>query len=136
MYIYSFISLDGLSKEYHLLSHKTFVQPRTLKTVAVPLTKMRLMHVITLAIIIVAGICFNVSAVIFISRKNSNTSLRDKIVVVLCVINLLQTIGFGIEVHSTVTGLLGEVECQASAFIVSFITYTASGCFVALTLER
>ena len=90
----------------------------------------------TLPEIIFFSIICNVIAITFIQHKKSRKTLKEKLVFLLCSINLCQTIGYSIELYAAFTGKIQDVACQVQAFVICFSTYTTLGCFVSLTIER
>ena len=64
------------------------------------------------------------------------SSLKDKIVTLLCVVNCTQCVGYIIELQATIKNVITEESCNAAAFLTCTLTYISVGYFVALTLER
>ena len=89
------------------------------------------------ALIVFGCLTCNSCAIAFINTKNrSKGSLKDKIVTLLCVINILQVVGYLIELQATIKTEITNEQCQVSGFMISMLTYTSIGYFVALTVER
>ena len=82
----------------------------------------------------------NLIAMIFIRRKRKikrqKISLKEKVVLLLCVFNLCQIAGYSIELQAAVRGVITVASCQIQAFIICFCTYSNIGLFVSLTIER
>ena len=57
-----------------------------------------------LLIIIGAGLVANFMAMVYVLRKESLKSLKDKVIIALSLLNILQSIGFGIELNAAVSG--------------------------------
>jgi len=93
-------------------------------------------HIPILVFLILAGNVCNPLAILFISKKESKTTFKDKLVTLLCATNSLNTIGYSIELHSTIKGAITDEACLTSAFLICFLTYTSVGCLVGLVLER
>ena len=96
---------------------------------------------IGLVVIVIGCLICNTCAIAFINtkfKKNSEQSLRlkDKIVTLLCLINLLQPVGYLIELYSAINDEITAGPCQVAAFTTCTLTYVTIGYFVALTVER
>ena len=65
---------------------------------------MELLNVVCLVVIITLGSFCNTFALYFLLCKHTKTTHKDKIVALLCSINLLQNVGFGIELHAALKG--------------------------------
>ena len=92
--------------------------------------------IISLILVIIGGGVCNILAIYFIVTKKSKTTVKEKIIVLLCNTNLGQIVGFSIELRAATNGSIDEGSCKAAAFITCSLTYTAIGYFFALTLLR
>ena len=92
--------------------------------------------VIILCVIIILSTTCNTTAIYHI-RNSSKKSLKEKIVLLLCTINLFQALGgYSIELHAAFTGGIKSIECQIQGFIVCLCTYSNIGLFVSLTIHK
>lgn len=89
-----------------------------------------------LVVVIIGCVVCNSCAIWFINMTRRQRSLKDKIVTLLCSINICQTITYSIELHAAVKNKIGGVACQVAATSICILTYTSIGCFVTLTVER
>ena len=96
--------------------------------------------VIILSVIIVISVVCNLFAIFFIrynvKKTKKEVTLKEKLVFLLCTLNLCNIIGYNIELHAAIVGETKETECQTQGFIICFCTYSNIGYFVSLTLER
>ena len=100
---------------------------------------LHLVKIICLVVIVLSCIACNTCAIVFINNKRGAGRpliLKDKIVILLCVVNILQPAGYLIELYSTVNNGITGGACQAAGFTTCMLTYTSIGYFVALTVER
>ena len=67
---------------------------------------MDLMNVLCLGSIIIIGLIVNTLALVYFYYKNSINTLKDRVVISLCLINLLQSVGFGMELNAAINGRL------------------------------
>ena len=65
---------------------------------------MDILSAVCLSVIISMEITFNAFAIIFIRQKHSRKTLKDKIVMIMCVMNMAQSISYGIELKSAIEG--------------------------------
>merc|ERR1719447_2057412 len=103
-------------------------------------TELRNVKIICLVVIVFGCFICNSCAIAFINSKlkhNSEQSLglKDKIVTLLCFINLLQPVGYLIELYSAINNGIAPGPCQVAAFTTCMLTYVTIGYFVALTVE-
>lgn len=92
--------------------------------------------IVCLSTIITIGFVCNIFAIFFLYTNRKRAIIKDIIIVVLCLINLLQLSAFCLELYLVLHDGIGDTACIASAFLVCFCTYTAIGCFLMLMLER
>jgi len=92
--------------------------------------------VVFLSCIMVTGLVVNTVALVFLLRKKSTSTLKDKVIIVLCIINVLQSTGFGIELNAAIKGSVTTLWCKTAGFIICFLTYTSIGYFLILAIER
>ena len=65
---------------------------------------MEVADIVCLSFIIFLGMIFNGVAILFIIRKNSIKTLRDKIVAIMCFTNMSQSISYAVELKAAVEG--------------------------------
>ena len=92
-------------------------------------------QVVCLGLIISAALTCNIVALVFILHKQSST-LKDKTIAILCIINILQTGAYGIEMHAAIQSQISIAACKISALLICSFTYTSIGYFVEIALER
>lgn len=97
---------------------------------------MKEVNIASLLIIMLLSIACNLFAIYFIKQKRSETTMKDRIITLLCLINLTPTIGFVIELYAAAREEISDRACAIAAFSVCTCTYSAIGCFVALMFER
>ena len=59
---------------------------------------------VCLVSIIGVGIFVNILAIVFLVHKSSLKTMKDKVVLMLCVMNSLQSVGFGMELSAVIEG--------------------------------
>ena len=99
-------------------------------------TNMEYISVICLITLILFGIVCNTFAIWYLYSKNKKQSIKDKITTSLCIINLVQVVGYVVELYSTVRGNISDSLCEFGATLICICTYTSIGCFVALLFVR
>lgn len=92
--------------------------------------------VVLLVVIIFLTITCNTFANLFYLRKRSESTLKDKLVALLCIMNACQTIAFIVELYGAITGHLTEGACKVEVTIICCFTYTSIGYYVQLAIER
>lgn len=91
---------------------------------------------ICLSVVITTGIICNVFAITLIYVQKTKKLLKEKIVLVLCCINLCQTIGYIMELTFSISNDVQTCACVAEAFIICFSTYTIIAYICTLIMER
>jgi len=92
--------------------------------------------IILLGILIITNLGCNIFAIVFIFRKRSETTVKDKIVTLLCALNAIQVIAYSIELRCAIDEDISSGHCMAEAFIICAFTYSSIGYFVVLAVER
>lgn len=97
---------------------------------------MNIGNIVGLILISVSGTICNTFVIFYITKKDSETTLKDKVIILLCSFNLFQVFGYTIEIYSTFRGAIDDHCCNVSAFTICFSTYASICCFVVLVVER
>ena len=95
-----------------------------------------MVDIISLSMTISSTLVCNVLALLCVVFKESKTTLKDRIIILLCFANCLQTIGYSVSLEAYITGSITMSTCVFSAFLLCSLTYSSIGYLVALTLER
>ena len=65
---------------------------------------MDVISIACLTSIIAVGLFVNSLAQVFLVRRNSLKTMKDRILLILCVVNSLQSVGFAMELSAAITG--------------------------------
>ena len=89
-----------------------------------------------LGIIICAALSCNIVALVFNLRKRTESTIKERTIIVLCAINVLQTLVYCMEMYSMYSGNETLQSCQVASLLMCSFTYSSVGYYVVVALER